>query len=162
MNISGNQILEYFKCKRQLSLSLMDLKFYNDSENVAIGKIIEESTYKRRSNKFKNFDIGGNVVDYIDFKNKIIYETKKSSKFLKFYQYQLKWYLYLINDDFRGIIEVPTERKKFDIQLTNDDVELFKETIKEINYIKENKIIIKDKKNKNFCKKCSFYEYCWI
>jgi CRISPR-associated exonuclease Cas4 len=162
MNITGTQICEYFKCKRQLSLNLNKLTFYDDCENIELGKIIEETTYTRRNKVYKNFDIGGSVVDYIDFKKRIIYETKKSSKHIQFYQYQLKYYLYLLNDDFKGIIEIPKEKKKIEIVLTDDDRKLLETAIKDIQNIFDSKKIIKEKKNKNFCKGCAFYKYCWI
>jgi CRISPR/Cas system-associated exonuclease Cas4 (RecB family) len=127
-----------------------------------LGKLIEENTYKRRSDKYCNFDIGDAVVDYIDFKNKIIYETKKSSCGLDFYQYQLKYYLYLLNDGFTGVIEVPKERKKIAIGLNEDDVIKIKEAVDYIEKLFTSKEIIKERKNKNFCKKCSFFNYCYI
>lgn len=161
-NITGTHISEYFKCKRQLSLKLNDLTFYKDSLNIEMGKIIEENSYKRRSDKWCNFDIGGAVVDYIDFKNKVVFETKKSSNGFDFYKYQLKYYLYLLNDNFSGIIEVPTERKKYNITLTNEDIILIEEAILFINELVKTKQIIKEKKKINFCKKCSFFNYCYI
>jgi CRISPR-associated exonuclease Cas4 len=162
MNITGNHISEYFKCKRQLSLNLNKLTFYDESVNIELGKIIEETTYTRRNKIYKNFDIGGSVVDYIDFKKRIINETKKSSNGIEFFQYQLKYYLYLLNDDFKGIIEIPKEKKKIEIVLTDDDRILLETAIKDIQDIFDSKKIIKEKKNKNFCKTCSFYKYCWI
>ena len=78
MIITGTHIYEYFKCKRQLHLNINKITFYADSKNIELGKILESEVYGRRSKKYKQFNIGVGIVDFIDFKNKIIFETKKS------------------------------------------------------------------------------------
>ena len=90
MVITGSMINNYFKCKRQLHLvTSMNMNYSSDSTNMIIGKLIEDDTYKRRSKKLKQYNIGVGVVDFIDFDKKIIYETKKSSSHLYLAVWQL-------------------------------------------------------------------------
>jgi CRISPR-associated exonuclease Cas4 len=100
-------------CKRKLWLSLHNIDLQNLSQDVIIGKLIEENSFKRRSSKNKQILLDNIKIDYIDFKNNILYETKKSSLHINVAIMQMKYYLFLINDKrYSGVIEVPTERKK--------------------------------------------------
>lgn len=131
-----------------------------------MGKFVEETSYSRRSDKFRNFDIGVGKVDYIDFKKSIIYETKKSSKFLESAEMQVKWYLYNINknskSNFTGVIEVPTERFRKKVILSDSDIEIIEEATKWIEYHKHNRIVVKDLNKRSICNKCSFVNYCLV
>jgi CRISPR-associated exonuclease Cas4 len=83
------------------------------SEHVLEGKMIESESFKRRSEKNKQIQLGSIKIDYIDKDKKIIYETKKSSKNLEVSIMQIKYYLYIINDiEWKGVIEIPKEKKE--------------------------------------------------
>jgi len=158
--VTGTNIYNYFKCKRQLHLTKMNITFSDSSENMQLGKLIELETYKRRNKKFKQYDIGVGIVDFIDFDKKIIYETKKTDSYIELAKWQFKYYLMSLGDDWVGIIEVPKKRKKFDVILTEEDKFKLKEAILYIENININ--YIPDLLNKSICKKCSFYDYCYV
>ena len=130
-----------------------------NNSDVKIGKIIEKDSFKRRSNKNKNILIDNIKIDYIDKKNKILYETKKSSKHIKSAIWQMKYYLYTLNSDYIGIIEIPKEKLKKKVVLENCDIENFKNIKKEIKELKNSKAppVLNSKK----CKKCAFYTFCY-
>lgn len=159
--ITGTLIQEYFKCKRQASLHINNIGFYSENMNIQLGKIIESCVYERRSNKNKEYRIGNVVVDYIDFKNKILHETKKSSKGIEFFKYQLIYYLYLVGNDYSGIIEIPKERKKIQIVMTEEYKRDIENAISDINEMIKTKNIIPFIK-KPICKGCSLQTYCFL
>lgn len=161
MKVRGTDIYNYFKCKRQLHLSIMYLNFSSSSENMKMGKIIENNSYSRRSKKFKQYDIGVGVVDFIDFDSKIIYETKKSMSYINLAKWQVKYYLMQFDRDWCGIIEVPLSRKKYELKLCDEDVSELESAIRYINSIGVNDVI-PDVINKKICQKCSFKDYCYV
>ncbi len=128
------------------------------SDDVCIGKLIEEKTYNRRSKKHKQIIFGNLKIDYLDSKNKILYETKKSSKFLDSAIWQMKYYIYNMKG-YVGVIEIPKERKKVDVILTDDDIIHIEFILKDIERIFNGKapmVLNSDK-----CSNCSFYEFCY-
>lgn len=147
-------------CERKLWLYSHNINMEYTSEIVKDGKIIHETSYDRRSEKLKNIDIGSGKIDYIDNKNKIIHETKRSSNNIDSSIYQLKLYLYTLNDvSFTGLIEIPKEKKKYKIILNQED----KITL-ENHFIKINEVVcgqIPKKLNSKKCNLCSYYEYCY-
>lgn len=158
--ITGLSIHYLHYCERKLWLYSHGIKMENTSEIVSDGRIIHNITYTRRSEKFKNIDVGYGIVDYIDIKNKIVYETKRSSSNLDSSIIQLKLYLYSLNDnEYIGIIEIPKERKKVNVSLTLDDITNIENDILNINYIISSKI--PKKLNDIKCKLCSYYIYCY-
>ena len=122
MNITGTYINYFFICKRKLWLSLNYINMEQNNEHVNIGKLIEENSFKRRSEKNKQVLLENIKVDYIDYKNKILYETKKSSKNIDSAIWQMKYYLYTISDNYVGVIEIPKEKKKVDVFLNDEHI----------------------------------------
>lgn len=160
MKITATNVNYYIYCKRQLWLSLNYVNMEKYNEDVMIGNIIEENSFNRRSGKKKQINIGDIKVDYIDIDKKIIYETKKSSKYIKSAVWQMKYYLYYLGDNgYRGIIEVPSEKKKHEVILKEKDIEKIENIIKDIIKISKEKCP-KPIYNKK-CDNCSFYEYCY-
>ena len=52
---------------------------YN-STVVADGKLLHETSYPQRSDKYSEIEIGGSKIDFYDAKNKVIHELKRSDK----------------------------------------------------------------------------------
>lgn len=73
--ITGVMVYYYFVCRRKLWYFCHDINMENENENVMIGRILDETSYKR-DDKHVNID---NVIN-IDFirEHKEIHEIKKS------------------------------------------------------------------------------------
>ena len=80
-------------CRRKLWLHLRRLQIEHLPEDVQLGTLVQHHTFKLLNKKNVQFQIGNNKVDYIDSKNRVIYETKKSSACLDAVLLQLKHYL---------------------------------------------------------------------
>ncbi len=161
LEYTGTQINYYFVCKRKLWLFTKDIRFEDENEYVQLGKLIDENTYKRNK---KQIAIGSIKIDFIDNK-RVIHEIKKSNKIEKAHIYQLKYYIRTLKkmgvEDVTGEIDYPKLKKRE--QVTWDDADEV-EFDKIFSAISE--ILDKEKPpaviNKPYCKKCAYYEFCFV
>lgn len=171
MTITGVQIEYYFHCKRQLWLFAHNIRMENENENVKIGRIISENTYKREKHEIEitdEIERIGVKIDYIDTRNKVVHEIKKSDSFEEAHKWQLLYYIYVLNqrgmDITKGIIDYPKQRKVVEVSLNEDTRENLLNVIENINDIckADEPIKVEDTGvKKNVCKKCSYYELCF-
>lgn len=156
--------INYFQlCKRKLWFFSQQIQCEQESELVALGKIIHEASYQEEK---KEFEFEGIKVDWLDLKNKVIHEVKKSDKVDDAHIWQLKYYLYYfkINNlgDFAGELNYPKLRKTETVILTDDDIEYIKNIEKEIADIVNDEKAPQVNKVMKICKSCSYFELCWI
>ena len=156
-------MVQYFKsCERELWFFANRINMNYNNEDISIGKLIHEKSYKRE-NKEVNFD--NMAFDFVKKKDGIsIFEIKKSSKLTEPAKYQLIYYLYNMKKsgiDAKGYLVYPEERKREKIDL---NVELEKEMDNIIEEIKKIILLKKPPKviKKPYCKRCSFYELCMV
>jgi CRISPR-associated exonuclease Cas4 len=164
MQVTGTLISYYFYCKRRLWLHANGIQFEDTSEDVALGVVIEDSTYLQRSEKFKQIKLGPIKIDFYDSKNKVIHEVKKSPKFHETHIWQLRYYIYMLEQagvtGVEGVLEYPKERKKEKVLLSDPDRKYLKELKNEIELLIRSKtcpLVI----NKPRCKNCSYYDFCY-
>ncbi|MEZ0323177.1 MAG: CRISPR-associated protein Cas4 [Hydrogenothermaceae bacterium] len=158
--ITGIQVAYYNVCYRKLWLFTRSISMEHTSELVKIGKIIHENSYSR---KRREINLEGIKIDLLEAKRGVIHEVKKSKAIEKSHVWQLKYYLYYFKEigiDIDGIIDYPKIRRRERIILTQDDEEEIKKMLFNIQKIVEEvnppSII-----NKPYCKKCSYYEFCY-
>lgn len=134
----------------------------HNSDIVRMGKFISESTYER---KRKEIQIDNIVLDNYDAKTKTIHEVKKSDKMEETHIWQVKYYISVLESkgikSVKGKIDYPKLRQTVDVELTDEDIKQLSEIKKEINTIL-NMNKPPDVINKSFCKKCSYYDLCYI
>lgn len=165
MHITGTHFNYYMICKRKLWLFANSITMEHSSDLVGEGKLIHETTYQQRSDRYKEVEIDGIKIDYYDSKNKVIHEIKKSDKKSDAHTWQLKYYIYVLEkngiEGVTGILEFPKLRKTEEVLLSDVDRERISEYVKEIYAImNSDKCPAKLKKSK--CRNCSYYEFCWI
>ena len=83
MQVTGTHIHYFFNCHRQLWLFANGINMEQNSEDVSHGKLLHESTYQKRSERFQEIAVGPVKIDYYDQKTKIVNEIKQSSKLIK-------------------------------------------------------------------------------
>lgn len=161
-NITGVMIYYYFVCKRKLWFFSKDLTMEQNNELVGMGKLIDETSYKREK---KNILIDETInIDFLkDWK--IIHEVKKSRKVNEASKWQLKYYIWVLKekgvDIEKGILDYPLLRKREDIFLDKEDEEELKSILEEIDEIISLEVPPQLNK-KSICKKCAYYELCYI
>ena len=164
MNINGTIINYYFHCKRQCYLHGNRLNMEDNSEQVKIGKAIHE---ERAENK-NNTEIAIDNIRLDKLTKEYLTEVKKSDADAEAAKWQLLYYLKVLKTKGvirKGKLEFAEKNKKdkkiIIIELT-DEVE--KELDKYIDEIEQllNQDRIPECINRSTCKKCAYYEYCYI
>lgn len=160
--INGTQINYYFICKTKLWLFSHNIQLEDESENVKLGKILHEDSYKRE----KEFLIDNLInVDFIKLTDCVeIHEVKKTQKMEKSHVYQLLYYMYYLKNEkdienIKGFLDYPKNRKKKEVFLTNEEEIKLLKIIENIHKINVNEMP-KPKKSK-ICRKCAYFEFCF-
>ena len=126
---------------------------------------LEKSFSKVRTGRASVTLLDGIKVDYYDPKEKVIHEVKKSNKFEKAHEWQLKYYIYVFGENgiegVTGLLEYPKMRNTTTIFLSNRDKEEIEAIKKEIAHIVS---LSKPPQRikKSLCKNCSYHDFCWI
>ena len=160
--ISGTMFYYYFVCKRKLWFFANEIQMESENEDVIIGKLIDENSYSR---ELKHVLIDNTVnIDFIK-EWKILHEVKKQKSVEEAGIWQLKYYIYFlrkrgINIE-KGILDYPKLKKREEIFLTEEDEKRIEEILLEIREIINLKLPPKLEKLK-ICKKCAYFEYCYI
>lgn len=163
MRVNGTLINYYFHCKRQCYLHGNRLNLEDNSEQVQIGKAYHEEKLKG-----KNTEIELEHIKLDKLTNEYLTEVKKSDADPEAAKWQLLYYLKVLKE--KGIerkgrlefIEKKKENKKVVI------VELTAELELELDrYIREIEMLLVQEQipeaiSRPKCKKCAYYEYCYV
>ena len=164
MHITGTHFNYYHICHRKLWLFANNIQMEHTDELVFEGKLIHENSYPQRSSKYEEVQIGGIKVDYYDTKNKVIHELKKSNKKEEAHTWQLKYYMYVFEQNgingVSGILEYPKLRKTEEVYLSAVDKQYIQEIIISINKIIHSDIC-PDKIKISKCRNCSYFDFCY-
>lgn len=164
MEVNGTLINYYFHCKRQCYLHGNRLNLEDNSEIVKIGKAIHEQ--KASSSKNTEIEIDNIKIDKLT--KEYVTEIKKSDADPEAVKWQLLYYLKVLKKKgiFRkGKIEFveknKTKNKVLFIELTEElekELNCYEEEIKKLILGETIPPILQNSK----CKKCAYYEYCYI
>lgn len=165
MQITSTHISYYHICHRKLWLFTQGIYTEHTSEKVAEGKWIGENSYPQRAEKYTEIEIGGSKIDFYDAKNKAIHEVKKSNKMEEALAWQVKYYIWLLENEgienVTGVLEYPTLKQTSKIKLENTDREYIIQVLQQINSLancRECPPLIHNK----ICKQCAYYDFCYI
>lgn len=161
--MNGTLINYYYICKRKLWLAYNKINLESNSEDVLIGKELHNEL-----NKSKNTEIELDGIKIDKLTDDYVIEVKKSDSNIKASIMQLKYYLYILNsynikkDGKLKIIEKDKTTRDIKIKYDKKVEQEVKDTIIEIEKIINNSTIPSINKDVKKCKKCSYYEFCWI
>lgn len=164
MKVNGTLVNYYFHCKRQCYLHGNRINLEDNSEIVKIGKSIHES----KSEESKNTEISIDNIKLDKLTSEYLTEIKKSDADIEAAKWQLIFYLKVLKN--KGILRKGKleciEKNKSDKKVLyydlNEDIEVeLEKYIKEIETLLECDTI-PDVLNKAKCKRCVYYEYCYI
>jgi len=134
------------------------------SDLVYDGKLIHEYSYPQRTDKFQEIEIGGIKIDYYDPKNRIIHEVKRSDKVEIAHEWQLKYYIYVLEqhgvEGVKGILEYPAMRKTDTVFLSDRDRQEIVEIKERIEEIVSSETC-PERLQVSRCKNCSYFDFCW-
>lgn len=160
--VNGTLIWYYNICKREVWLMSRNIIPDQKDVNIDIGRFIHETVYKRNKKEIEfgnvKFDVLVNTKDQL-----VIGETKKSSKFQEASKMQLLYYLRELkkaNIKAKGVLMYPEERKRVEVDLTEDSIIELEQMEEEILSIMNNTTPPPVVKNK-YCRSCGYREYCY-
>lgn len=161
-DITGLMVYYYFVCKRKLWYFCNNINMEQNSELVALGKILDETSYKREK---KGLLIDNTInIDFIK-NGAMIHEIKKTKSIEEAGIWQTKYYIYYLNkkgiENVKAEIDYPLLKETKAILLEEEDKKILDKVVEEIKKImlEENVPAIT---KKNICKKCSYYDLCYI
>ena len=161
-DITGLMVYYYEVCKRKLWYFTNDIQLEENNSNVILGKLLEENTYTRDE---KKINIDGVInIDFIRSK-KILHEIKKSNSIEPASILQVQYYLYYLEKKglvgLKGILDYPLLKQTVEVNLTDSDRENLENIIIGIKEIlgKESPPILE---KKNICKKCAYFDLCFV
>lgn len=161
-DITGLMVYYYEVCKRKLWYFTNDIQLEENNSNVILGKLLEENTYTRDE---KKINIDGVInIDFIRSK-KILHEIKKSNSIEPASILQVQYYLYYLEKKglvgLKGILDYPLLKQTVEVNLSDSDRENLENIIIGIKEIlsKESPPILE---KKNICKKCAYFDLCFV
>lgn len=164
MQITGTHFNYYLICHRKLWLFANGINMEATSDLVYEGKLLHETSYPRRSEKYQEIELDGIKIDYYDTRNKVVHEIKKSDKHEEAHEWQVKYYLYMLEQNgiagATGLLEYPKLHKTKEVLLTIPDREAIREIIGKIGTIIQAEHC-PERIQKLKCKYCSYFDFCW-
>jgi len=164
MNITGTHFNYYFVCKRKLWLFANGIAMEHTSDLVFEGKLLHEASYPQRPERYEEMEIDGIKIDFYDARNKIIHEIKKSDKIEEAHEWQVKYYIFVLErngiEGVTGLLEYPALRQTNKVLLSDEDR-------KQLNIIENDirRIVERDECpatiHSRICKNCSYYDFCY-
>ena len=113
-NITATQVNYYHICHRKLWLSANGIEMEHTSDLVAEGKLIGDSSYPQRAERYTEVAFDGVKIDFYDAKNRVVHEIKKSDRMEGAHVAQVKYYLWILEQNgitgAKGILEYPKLR----------------------------------------------------
>ena len=161
-DITGLMVYYYEVCKRKLWYFINEIQLEENNSNVILGKLLEENTYTRDEKKI-NIDWIINI-DFIRSK-KILHEIKKSNSIEPASLLQVQYYLYYLEKKgligLKGILDYPLLKQTVEVNLTGEDRENLDNIIIGIKEIlrKESPPTLE---KKGICKKCAYFDLCFV
>jgi CRISPR-associated exonuclease Cas4 len=164
MQVTGTHFNYFFLCHRKLWLFGNSIQMEHTSDIVKEGKLIHETSYSQRSEKYTELEMDGIKIDYYDAKRKVVHEVKKSNAREIAHIWQVKYYLYILEmhgvDNPTGILEYPKLRITEEVFLSLRDREEISDIILKIQSILQSEQC-PDKLEMKYCKHCSYFDFCW-
>ncbi|EQA36748.1 CRISPR-associated protein Cas4 [Leptospira inadai serovar Lyme str. 10] len=165
MGLGGTHFNYYFICHRKLWLFSSGISMEHSSDLVEQGNLIHETSYPERRKRYREVLLTDIRIDFYDPKDKIVHEVKKSPSFEDAHIWQLKYYIFKLEENglpgVKGLLEYPKHKRIKEVFLDESDKEKLSEITREIESILERKTP-PDRLPKERCTNCSYFDFCWV
>jgi CRISPR-associated exonuclease Cas4 len=165
MVITGTHIAYLKTCHRKLWLFANGIHMEHTSDMVADGKLIDETSYPARAEKYTEIEIKGVKIDYYDARHKVVHEVKRSGSMESAHVAQVKYYLHKLEQagimGATGIIEYPRLKQHEIVEALadadRDEIRQWElETMDIIRQAHCPPVI-----RARICQSCSYYDFCY-
>jgi len=164
---TGTQLNYYGICHRKLWLFSRGVEMERENENVQIGKLLSEQSYKREQREIAIDD--RIVIDWAEHTvnadgSLTLHEVKKSKSFDGAHRLQLLYYLYYLKGKgvtARGQIDYPLIRRTEKVELTPEGEAEVCAALEGVSSIVTSDETPPCLDNRRVCEKCAYFELCW-
>lgn len=164
---TGTQVNYFVVCHRKLWLFTHHIEMERENENVQIGKLLDEESYKREQKAIALDE--RIVIDWVESKvlpdgTLLLHEVKKSRAVEAAHRLQMLYYLFYLKHKgvlARGQLDYPLLKKSEAIELTPAAESELRAALENIQTIVESDEVPPRLPNKRFCEKCAYFEFCW-
>lgn len=160
LHITGIKINYLFVCERKLWFFDRGITMERHSDQVLLGRLLEETSYPREKKKRITIDdliaidiLQGNAVD----------EVKSSRKMHQASVMQLCYYLYYLKQlgiEKKGILRYPRLRKKEEIVLTPERIREVERAVAKVSAVLR-LATPPPAVRKSYCPRCAYFEFCF-
>ncbi len=167
MTPTATHIAYYHLCHRKLWLACNGIRLENATDNtfVEIGRLISETTYTRRPQKWRELSLPGIKIDHFDPTTNTVREVKKSPRLEKAHIAQVQYYLYRLEevgiDKPQGIIEYPKQKKTMKVPWNEEAHQAVKSWVVGIRTVLDRQKC-PEVIQKAYCRTCAFRDFCYV
>ena len=148
------------------------IRMEHTSEVVYEGKLIGETTYPQRAERYQEVVISADwndtiltaKIDFYDPRDGVVHEVKKSAARELAHVAQVQFYLYVLRRNGvkaqYGIIEYPRFRHTERVELTTADTVQVESWIRAIQALLPQETC-PPRLQKSTCRSCSYFDFCW-
>ncbi len=164
MKVNGTLINYYFHCKRQCYLAGNRLNLEDNSEDVQIGRVLHQLELE----KSKVHELAVENIRIDKLTQEYLVEIKKSDADMEAVQWQVLFYLHILKQkgiNRKGKIEVLETKKQAKKMHYVELTDLLEDDLLQLIQDIESLIsgtLVPDVLDKPTCKKCAYYEYCYL
>ncbi len=161
---TGVQVAYYHVCKRKLWLFSKGLAYEKESEDVAIGRLLDELSYARQR-KEDGVALERIKVDFITLDDGVVInEVKKSKSLEEAHVLQVKYYMWAFKKKgikvLYALIRYPRLRRVQKVYLSPEDEREIERILEGISQTLSDPVP-PEPINAKYCKRCAYYEFCY-
>ena len=163
-------------CSRKSWLHHHGIRMEQESEAVALGKLLDESSYGREKKQIRveaespqGIPLVG-LIDRANLRDGVLHETKKGRACEEAHVWQVRFYLWLLalnnvrradGQAFSGQIDYPALRRTEDVTLTAEHERQLAQWTTELQRVLLQPMPPPRISQRKFCRKCAFEELCY-
>jgi CRISPR-associated exonuclease Cas4 len=166
----------YAICPRKAWQSMQGLWMEQESDAVAIGRLIDQTSYVREKKAVDLLAVapdGTELVgklDWADLSEGVLHETKKSRAVEEAHRWQLRFYLWLLKlsgvtradgQPYTGMLNYPALKRTEAVELTPADEQRLAEMVVNLRRLAAAPTPPPRITRRSFCRKCAFEELCY-
>lgn len=176
VRIGGMLIGYYLVCPRKAWLSMHGLWMEQEDDTVALGRLLDESSYQRR-HRPALFEVeapdGTPLVAKIDgarLREGVLHETKKGRSCEDAHRWQLRFYLWVFKRcgvagrdgaPLRGQLDYPALRRTEPVELLPEHERRLETIVSKITSLAHSDRPPERFPRRTFCRRCAFEDLCY-
>jgi CRISPR-associated exonuclease Cas4 len=169
----GGVLIGYHRiCKRKAWYKMHGLEMEQESEAVALGRLLDETAYNRQQKHLTVRAVapdGTSLVGKIDWANLqegILHETKKGRAMEDAHRWQVRFYLWLLKQAghgsaLTGSINYPALKQTETVTLEPEHEQTLQDIVTGLKELHEQSGPPERLDSRRLCKKCAFEELCY-